>query len=141
MKTCPYCGRENDATASACKECGTEFQDDAQANSPKTPSVWKKDLSSYIWPWLEPVLGVIFLIDGVKTIITHEYRYRMWIYHGATAELAGILMMLGAYLLFRGLIWRRRGWSNWSILDKVVGACVGSGFLFFVALRWIAILR
>ncbi len=68
------------------------------------------------------------MFSGIKTIITHEYRYRMWVYHGAVAELAGILMLLGAFLLFRGRVWRKRDWVNWTVLDKFVGA---------VALTWL----
>ena len=72
-------------------------------------SVLNKDLSGYIWPWLEPIFGVLLTYSGLKTVITHEYRYRMWVYHGATADFAGILMLLGAFLLFRGRVWRHRG--------------------------------
>src|SRR5215813_408648 len=103
-------------------------------------SVWNKDLRGYIWPWLEPLFGVLLVIAGVKIIIAHEYRYRAWVYHGAVAELAGALMLLGAFLLFRGRAWRNRGWEKWTVLDKVVGAIVGIGILFFIVQRWISIL-
>jgi hypothetical protein len=104
-------------------------------------STWNKDLGPYVWPWLEPVMGVFFLVYGVRTIITQQYRYRTWVYHGAVAELAGVLMLLGAYLLFRGRVWRKRGWENWNVVDKIVGGIVGVGFVFFIALRWIDILK
>jgi hypothetical protein len=103
-------------------------------------SAWNKDLSGYIWLWLEPILGVVLVFGGVKTIFTHEYRYRMWVYRGAVADFAGILMLLGAFLLFRGRVWRKRGWDNWTILDKVVGAIVGLGILYFIAMRFVSIL-
>jgi hypothetical protein len=104
-------------------------------------SIWNKDFGPYVWPWLEPVMGVFLLVCGVRTIITQEYRYHMWVYHGAMAELAGVMMLLGAYLFFRGKVWRRRGWENWSLADKVVGGIVGAGMVFFAVLRWIDILR
>jgi hypothetical protein len=34
--------------------------------------IWKKDLSSYVWTWLEPVFGALFLYVGVKAILTGE---------------------------------------------------------------------
>jgi hypothetical protein len=104
-------------------------------------SAWNKDMSSYIWPWLEPVMGAFLVFAGFRAIIKQEYRYHMWIYHGAIAEFAGVLMLLGAFLLFRGRVWRKRGWENWTRLDKAVGAVVGAGILFFIVQRWIAILR
>jgi hypothetical protein len=103
-------------------------------------SVWNKDLSGYVWPWLEPILGVFLVFSGIKTIITHEYRYRMWVYHGVVADCAGVLMLLGAFLLFRGRVWRKRGWENWNVLDKVVGAIVGVGMLYFIVMRFVSIL-
>lgn len=80
------------------------------------------------------------MFGGIKTIIAHEYRYRMWVYHGAVADFAGVLMLLGAFLLFRGRAWRKRGWNNWTILDKVVGAIVGLGILYFIVMRFVSIL-
>jgi hypothetical protein len=103
-------------------------------------SVWNKDLSRYIWSWLEPAMGILLFIDGVKTVVTHEYRYRFWAYHGAVAQFAGVLMVLGAFLFFRGFAWQNRGWDNWTVVDKVVGSIVGLGILFFIILRWIPIL-
>lgn len=103
-------------------------------------SAWKKDMSGYVWPWLEPVLGVFLVCCGIKTIITRQYRDHLWIYHGVTAEFAGVLMLLGAFLFFRGRAWRNRGWDKWTVLDKSVGAVVGVGVLFFVGQRWISIL-
>lgn len=103
-------------------------------------SAWNKDISGYVWPWLEPVLGAFLAYCGIKTIITHQYRYHLWVYHGATAEFAGVLMLLGAFLFFRGRVWRNRGWDKWTVLDKSVGALVGVGVLFFTVQRWISIL-
>jgi len=103
-------------------------------------SAWNKDMSGYIWPWLEPILGAVLVYGGVKAIITHEYRYRMWIYHGAVADFAGVLMLLGAFLLFRGRVWRNRGWDKWTIVDKIVGAIVGLGILYFIVMRFVSIM-
>jgi hypothetical protein len=35
MKTCPYCGRENDEAAVACLECGTEFGSGLSESTPQ----------------------------------------------------------------------------------------------------------
>ena len=88
-------------------------------------STWNKNLNPYIWPWLEPVMGVLFLVCGVRTIVTQKYQYHTWVYSGAVAELAGVLMLLWAYLFLRGKVWRRRGWDNWSLADKIAGGCRG----------------
>jgi hypothetical protein len=37
MKTCSYCGRENEDAAVDCKECGTNFAAVAAENEPPTP--------------------------------------------------------------------------------------------------------
>ena len=103
-------------------------------------SDWNKDLSSCIWPWREPVLGVALVFGGVRTILTHEFHDRTWAYHGFTADFAGVLMLLGAALLFRGRIWRKQGWHTWIVLDKIIGAIVGAGVLYFIAQRWISVL-
>lgn len=103
-------------------------------------SAWNKDVSKYIWPWAEPLLAVGFVYLGTKTIITHEFRDRSWTYHGLTADFAGVLMLLGAFLLFRGRVWRKRGWANWTVLDKVAGAIVLLGVLYFIVLRFASIL-
>jgi phosphate/sulfate permease len=103
-------------------------------------SAWNKDLSGYIWPWLEPILGVLLVIGGVRTIIRHEFHDHRFDYHGAVAVFAGVLMLLGAILLFRGRAWRKRGWVNWTVFDKVVGAIVGLGILYFIVMRFVSIM-
>ena len=40
MKTCDYCGRENDDAAVRCVECGTEFA--ARQSQGETESPWQK---------------------------------------------------------------------------------------------------
>jgi hypothetical protein len=145
MKHCTYCGKEYPDDVEVCQTDGEALQAVGAPSPAPQPSVmqssWNKDLSGYIWPWLEPLLGAFLVYAGIKAIVTQEYRYRMWIYHGVTAEFAGALMLLGAFLLFRGRVWRKRGWSNWTILDKIVGGIVGVGILFFIVMRWVSILR
>jgi hypothetical protein len=58
-------------------------------------SDWNKDLSSCIWPWREPVLGVALVFGGVRTILTHKFHDRTWAYHGFTADFAGIFKAVG----------------------------------------------
>jgi hypothetical protein len=103
-------------------------------------SAWNKDLSGYIWPWLEPVLGVFLVFGGAKTIIKHEFHDHSFAYRGAVADFAGVLMLLGAFLLFRGRVWRNRGWVNWTVLDKMVGVIVGLGIMYFIAMRFVSII-
>lgn len=103
-------------------------------------SAWNKDLSGYIWPWLEPVFGVFLVFGGVRTIIKHEFHDHKFVYHGDVADFAGVLMLFGAVLLFRGRVWRKRGWANWTALDKVVGAIVGLGILYFIVMRFVSIM-
>lgn len=99
-----------------------------------------KALSYFICLLLEPILAVVFVVSGIKTIITHEYHDHSWGYNGVTAEFAGVLMLLGAFLLFRGRAWRKHGWTNWTILDKGAGAIIGAGILFFIVMRFVSIL-
>jgi len=103
-------------------------------------SAWNKDVSGYVWPWLEPILGALLVFGGVKTIIKHEFHDHSFVYHGAVAVFAGVLMLLGAFLLFRGRVWRNRGWANWAVIDKVVGAVVGLGILYFIVMRFVSIM-
>jgi hypothetical protein len=42
MKTCTYCGRENNDEALRCSECGTELVVDHAATAPPTPSRWDR---------------------------------------------------------------------------------------------------
>ena len=145
MKNCTYCGKEYPDDVEFCQIDGQRLGPDS-APAPEPPpsearQLLTKDLSGYIWPWLEPLMGVFLVYAGIKTIVTQEFHQRMWIYHGAMAEFAGALMLLGAFLLFRGRVWRKRGWNNWMLLDKVAGVIVGGGLLFFMVMRWIAILK
>ena len=103
-------------------------------------SAWNKDLSGYVWPWLEPIFAVLLVFGGVQTIIKHEFHDRSFVYHGPVAVFAGVLMLLGAFLLFRGRVWRKRAWANWVVLDKVVGAIVALGILYFIVMRFISIM-
>jgi hypothetical protein len=69
-------------------------------------SIWRKDLSFYVWPWLEPVFGALFLFVGVKAIVTGELHLKRLVYHGVTCYVGGAWMVLFSYLLFRGRIYR-----------------------------------
>jgi hypothetical protein len=144
MKHCTYCGKEYPDEAEACQIDGEPLQlvevHIPETQPQKVKRALNKNLSGYIWPWLEPVLGVLFVFEGVKTIIKHEYHDHLFVYHGVVADFAGVLMLLGAFLLFRGLAWRKRGWVNWTVLDKVVGAVVGVGILYFIVMRFVSIL-
>jgi hypothetical protein len=135
MKRCSYCGAEYPDDALACAIDGTPFD-----NPQPQKIAWNKDLSGYIWPWLEPIIGVLLVFGGVKTIIKHEFHDHSFAYHGIVADIAGFLMLLGAFLLFRGRAWRKRGWVNWTVLDKVVGVIVGLGILYFILMRFVSIM-
>jgi len=79
------------------------------------------------------------VFGGIKTILNHEFHDHRFVYHGAVADFAGVLMLLGAYLLFRGRAWRKRGWAYWTVLDKVAGAIVGLGIVYFIVMRFVSI--
>lgn len=97
-------------------------------------SIWRKDLSSYIWPWLGPVLGLVFAYQGVQAIFKEELRHNHWVYHGVTAIIGGIGMLLWAYVMFRaGVVVRRRTWNKFD-LAALIGAMAISIYLGFVVL-------
>jgi nitrate reductase gamma subunit len=81
-----------------------------------------------------------FLLPWTSVKSVKKQHRLLGTYHGAAAEFAGILMLLGAYLLFRGRLFRNRSWNQWTVLDKLVGAIVAIGFLFFIVQRWISVL-
>jgi len=101
-------------------------------------SIWKKDLSPSVMPWLGPILGVLFVFGGLRAIVTEQLKYRAWVYHGAAAVIGGIQMLLLAYLMFRGVPWKRKPWSK---LDILVGATAILILLGFVVSKWFDILR
>jgi hypothetical protein len=101
-------------------------------------SIWKKDLSPSVMPWLGPILGVLFVFGGLRAIVTQQLKYRAWAYHGAPAVIGGIQMLLFSYFMFRGVIWKRRPWSK---LDILVGATAILITLGFAASQWFDILR
>ena len=100
-------------------------------------SIWKKNLSPSVWPWLGPILGLVFIYGGVRGIFTQELRYRLWIYHGAAAVIGGIEMLLMSYLMFRGVFWKSRPWQK---LDVAAAVSVALVFLGFLISRWADIL-
>ena len=144
MKQCAYCGKEYSDEVKVCPIDSEPLRligaNIAEALPPEVKSPWNKDLSGFFWPWLEPIIGVLLVFGGIKTIIKHEYHDHGFVYRGIVADVAGVLMLLGAFLLFRGRVWRKRGWANWTVLDKVVGAIVGVGILYFIVMRFISIL-
>lgn len=105
-------------------------------------SASNKQVSGYggILRWLEPITGLLLVIGGVKAIIRHKFYLHSFVYHGVVADFGGFLMLLGAFLFFRGRASRKRGWVNWTVLDKVVGAIVGLGILYFIVIRFVSIM-
>jgi hypothetical protein len=132
------------------EEIAAEQAQDAAANIGRSSSrlqskkqsdgnIWRKNLSPSIWPWLGPILGLLFAYEGVTVIFKEELRYRLWVYHGVTAIIGGIGMLLWSYLMFRaGVLMRRKSWNK---LDMTVGIGAGATFIGFLVLRWIDILR
>src|ERR1700690_81528 len=76
MKQCSYCGKEYSDEIDICPSDGETLQLVGARISEPQPrevrSALNKDLSGYIWPWLEPLLGAFFIFEGIKTIIEHE---------------------------------------------------------------------
>jgi hypothetical protein len=78
MRQCNYCGKEYPDDVNTCpidsqplQRVGARFPEPQPAEA---KGAWNKDLSGYIWPWLEPVLGVPLVFDGIKIILNHEYH-------------------------------------------------------------------
>ena len=116
-------------------EIAAEREQEHQPKKRSDGNIWKKDLSPAIWPWLGPVLGVILIYNGIKTIFTEQLRYRFGVYRGATAVVGGIEMLLWAYLMFRvGFIIKKRMWNK---LDLAVG--IGAVAI-LLGLKWKGIL-
>jgi hypothetical protein len=120
------------------EEAFERAQKKAGGGESKKKNIWKKDFSPSIWRWLSPVFGVLLLYNGIKVIITENLHYRLWVYHGITAQIGGVMQLLVSYLMFRGLFWKKRAWSPFDI---GVGICAGAIFLGFLVLRWIDVLR
>jgi hypothetical protein len=97
MKTCGYCGRENDDSLSACRECGTEFSPvEARAPSPTFSRRTLRNLGlvalavlgvlGVMMPYLLlaiPLLAIFYLpIYGPLllsfTITSHRWRGLRW---------------------------------------------------------------
>ena len=112
------------------------FDREREMNNRRQQGVWTRDYSPLIWRWLGPVVGVFFVYCGIKTIVTMQFRYHSQTYHGVTAVIGGIMLLLLAYFMFRGPFWKRK----WSAVDVSIGICAGAIFLGFLVLRWIDIL-
>lgn len=118
-------------------EIVAEQAEDAAANTARQPdeSIWRKNLSPSIWPWLGPVLGVVLIYGGLKAIFTEELRYRLWVYHGVTAIIGGIGMLLWAYIMFRaGFIIKKRTWNKFDLAVGIGAVAI------LLGLKWKGIL-
>ena len=91
-------------------------------------SVWRRNLSPYVWPWLEPIVGALFLFTGIKAIVTGEFHARRLVFHGVTCYTGGVMMIIASYLMFRGRLWTGRVWTS---SDRIVGVFAGVGLVWF----------
>jgi len=116
-------------------EIAAEREQERQPLNRSDGNIWRKNLSPVIWPWLGPVLGVIFIYTGIKAIVTEQSRYRFGIYHGAIAVINGIGMLLLAYLMFRaGFIIKKRTWNKFDLAAGIGAAVI------LLGLKWKGIL-
>lgn len=116
-------------------EIAAEREQERQPHKRPDGNIWRKNLSPVIWPWLGPVLGVVLIYNGIKTILTEQLRYRLGVYHGATAVVGGIEMLLWAYLMFRAdFIINKRGWNKFDLAVGIGAVAI------LLGLKWKGIL-
>jgi hypothetical protein len=77
----------------------------------------------------------VLIYGGLKAIFTEELRYRLWVYHGVTAIIGGIGMLLWAYIMFRaGFIIKKRTWNKFDLAVGIGAVAI------LLGLKWKGIL-
>jgi hypothetical protein len=123
MRICDYCGRESEASAAACAECGTGFVIHVR---PETP--------------LPPLLPAS-VVQVLRLLRRNEFRIKriLWFLAGSCwfAGSLAFLLFLAEYLA-EGAGLQLFGWAIWSGgvllgLVHVLGLLVASGLCFVIA--------
>jgi len=105
MKSCGYCGRENDDAAVRCAECGTEIEPPQSVPDPKYKSPLRRP-SSLVW-----LVAFIVVVQGMIRLASTPYnpslgegdhkRVEAAFYLWLSLGVGGILFAFGFYLRVR----------------------------------------
>jgi len=105
MKSCGYCGRENDDAAVCCTECGTEIETPRSVPNTKHKSLLRRP-SILVW-----LIAFIVVVQGMIRLTSVPYdpslgegdykRVEAAFYLWSSLGVGGILFAFGFYLRSR----------------------------------------
>ena len=105
MKSCGYCGRENDDAAVRCTECGTEIETPQSVPDPKHKSLLRRP-SGLVW-----LFAFIIVLQGIIRLASTPYdpslgegdykRVEAASYLWSSLGVGTILFAIGFYLRSR----------------------------------------
>ena len=93
--------------------------------STKRKSIWTRNLAP--WLTLGRILGAGLLFVGIRSIHAGEVKTRGLHFQGAIGYVAGITLLLLAFLMLRGRMDGKAAPQNWTLPDKIVGILVALG--------------
>jgi hypothetical protein len=116
MKKCSYCGRENDESASACTECGTEFASINGDVKPESAQARVQALLSnpvQLFRTLVAVSTIAYVIWSIRPVLGNgEVSQGVWdalVWHGYGALLPlpakALWLMFFLYLVTAAGLW------------------------------------
>ena len=68
MKTCSYCGRQNEDDSSGCRECGTEFYVAPQPAAPLVTLKTLREPAHVVW-----LVAAFVMAQAIIRLPTNEY--------------------------------------------------------------------
>jgi hypothetical protein len=77
MKSCNYCGRENEDATTHCKECGTSFGEETIG----APVDFRRALQSPLGLAVTSGLGTFFICTGIYAIVGRVSLHIFYIHH------------------------------------------------------------
>jgi hypothetical protein len=106
MKACSYCGRENEAAAPRCQDCGTEFYTEPQAEVSIVPTLKSalRQPAHIVW-----LVAAVVMAQAVFRFSPHDSRLgegdvesidsviNLWV----SAGISTVLVSFGVYLKSR----------------------------------------
>ena len=107
--------------------------------TPRNPS--GKTPFSRVKPWLERLAGAVLLFAGIQILRAGELKTRRLDFHGTMAYVAGITVVLLAFLLLRGRIHATDKGRNWTPPDVIAGVLAVLGFAACFAVKVLAFFR
>ena len=94
-----------------------------------------KTSSSRVKPWLERLAGAVLLFAGIQILRAGELKTRRLDFHGTMAYVAGVTVVLLAFLLLRGRIYSTDKGRNWTLADAIAGTIAALGFAACLAVK------